>query len=163
MSESHPPAAKTSTSKRGHQTAHTLLTSTIPEHDQPFSYAVLELATDGDGDPQTQTQTTITLDDLTVKSYLTAALRQFLGLTGQAMAMSIDVLKADGSTCWVRLPREDMGSFAAAVAAYRGARDGETQYLLRVRGSSNWLGLLIGQAAQEEVFRGGGGGGGGEP
>ncbi|KAG5978000.1 hypothetical protein E4U55_006424 [Claviceps digitariae] len=128
--------------------AHPVFTTTlIPE--QYFSYAHLELATD-DPSPRPRTMT-ITLDNLTVKSYLNAALKQFLGLTG--LAIPIDILKAQDTTCWVRLPREDMASFAAAITAYRGSREGDTQYVLRMKGWSNWLGLLIGKAAQEEVFR----------
>ncbi|KAG5927233.1 hypothetical protein E4U42_002428 [Claviceps africana] len=124
-------------------TAYSALTTSLTA-EQRFSYAHLELASDG---PQP-----ITLDDLMVKSYMTAALKQFLGLTG--LAIPIDILKAQDATCWVRLPREDMASFAAAITAYRGSREGDTQYVLRIKGSSNWLGLLIGKAAQEEVFRG---------
>ncbi|KAG5943370.1 hypothetical protein E4U60_006697 [Claviceps pazoutovae] len=132
-------------SEHGQDFTHTSHTFTIPLAEQPWSYAYLELATDG--------LQTIKLDDLMVKSYMTAALTQFLGLTGSAIP--IDILKAQDSTCWVRLPREDMDSFAAAITAYRGSREGDTQYVLRMKGSSNWLGLLLGQVAQEEVFRGG--------
>ncbi|KAG6005685.1 hypothetical protein E4U21_007749 [Claviceps maximensis] len=128
------------------KSTHTAFTIALtPE--QRFSYAHLELAADG---PASQT---IMLDNLMVKSYMTAALKQFLGLTG--LAIPIDILKAQDVTCWVRLPREDMASFAAAITAYKGIWEGDTQYVLRMKGSSNWLGLLIGGAAQEEVFRGG--------
>ncbi|OAA52010.1 hypothetical protein NOR_00603 [Metarhizium rileyi] len=98
----------------------------------PFSYAHLELATDG---PQE-----VHLDDLLVKSYFTAALRQFLGLTGQAIP--IDILKTQEKACWVRLPKEDLQSFSAAVTAYRGASEGDTKYILRMKNCSDWLGLL---------------------
>ncbi|KAG5980310.1 hypothetical protein E4U43_006755 [Claviceps pusilla] len=124
---------------------HPVFTTTLTSK-QRFSYAHLELATDS---PQTMT---ITLDNLMVKSYMNAALKQFLGLTG--LAIPVDILKAQDTTCWVRLPREDMASFAAAMTAYSGSREGDRQYLLRMKGWSNWLGLLIGKAAQEVVFRG---------
>ncbi|KAG6056674.1 hypothetical protein E4U17_002032 [Claviceps sp. LM77 group G4] len=130
-------------SEHGQDFTHTSHTFAIPLAEQPWSYAYLELATDG---PQP-----ITLDNLMVKSYMTAALTQFLGLTGSAIP--IDILKAQDSICWVRLPREDMDSFAAAITAYRGSREADTQFVLRMKGSSNWLGLLLGQVAQEEVFR----------
>lgn len=141
MSSDSQTGYKNPSSKRGQETAHTLFTSTIKE--QPFAYAHLELDTDGPQD--------IKLDDLMVKSYFTAALKQFLGLTGQAIP--IDILKAQDSTCWVRLPREDLSSFAAAITAYRGSSDGDTQYILRMKGSSNWLGLLVSQVGQQALFQ----------
>ena len=109
----------------------------------PFAYAHMELATDGPQDIQ--------LDELMVKSYCTAALKQFLGLTGQAIP--IDILKAQGGACWVRVPREDLRSFAAGITAYNGVSEGDTQYILRLKRCSNWLGSLVGADRTDELWK----------
>jgi ribonuclease P/MRP protein subunit POP8 len=105
------------------------------------------LATDG---PQE-----IELDNLLVKSYCTAALKQFLGLTGQAIP--IDILKVQDTAAWVRLPKEDLKSFSAAITAYNGVNDGDTRYILRLKRCSDWLGLLTdpGLKRPEETQEGG--------
>jgi ribonuclease P/MRP protein subunit POP8 len=117
------------TQDSGKEAIHTTRTQTLAS---PFSYALLELVTDGPQD--------IHLDNILVKSYCTAALKQFLGLTGQAIP--IDVLKAESKACWLRMPKEDLGSFSAAITAYRGVSEGDTRYILRMKKCSDWLGLL---------------------
>lgn len=126
--------------KAGLESSHELLTCTIKS--PPFSYAHLELATDGPD--------AIELDNLQVKSYCTAALRQFLGITGAAISM--DILKAEGSECWVRVPRQDLGSFAAAITAWRGTNEGGTQCLLRIKQCSDWLGMMVGTDGQDRLW-----------
>ncbi|KAF4585488.1 hypothetical protein GQ602_004793 [Ophiocordyceps camponoti-floridani] len=111
----------------------------------PFSYAHLELATEDDDENEAPG-----LDDLQVKSYCTAALRQFLGLTG--VAISVDILKVDGRQCWVRVPRPDLGSFAAAITAWGGVTEGGSLRLLRIKRCSDWLGLLVGADGQERLW-----------
>ncbi|OAQ63489.1 hypothetical protein VFPPC_14670 [Pochonia chlamydosporia 170] len=123
------PSSQKPSAKWGQETSHVLRTQKISS---PFSYAHLELITDG---PQE-----IHLDNLLVKSYCTAALKQFLGLTGQAVP--IDILKAENRACWVRLPKEDLKSFSAAITAYNGVSEGDTRYILRMKRCSDWLGLL---------------------
>lgn len=100
-----------------------------------FSYAHLQLHTDGNGVP-------VALDELLVRSYCTNALRQYLGLTGAAIPL--DILKVAGDECWLRLPREDVKSFAAAITACRGSMENDTQCLFRIVQCSDWLGTMIG-------------------
>ncbi|PHH81211.1 hypothetical protein CDD80_47 [Ophiocordyceps camponoti-rufipedis] len=127
--------------------AREILTCTIKS--PPFSYAHLELATENDDDDDDDDEAQ-GLDDLQVKSYCTAALRQFLGLTG--VAISVDILKVDGRQCWVRVPRPDLGSFAAAITAWGGVTEGGSLRLLRIKRCSDWLGVLVGAAGQERLW-----------
>lgn len=94
-----------------------------------FGYVQLQLFTDGPDK--------IVLDDVLVRAYCNAALQQFLGLTG--LAIPLDTLKTLNSESWLRLPREDVSKFKAAITAYRGAKITDTTYLLRIAQSSNSL------------------------
>ncbi|KAL7931231.1 hypothetical protein V8C35DRAFT_310742 [Trichoderma chlorosporum] len=123
------------------QKSHELLTCTIKS--PPFSYVHLELLTN-------PPDAAVELDNLQVKSYCTAALRQFLGITGTAI--SLDVLKVDGSECWIRVPREDLGSFAAALTAWKGTGDEGVECLLRIKQCSDWLGTMVGSHGQERLW-----------
>ncbi|KAM4056033.1 hypothetical protein HRG_002957 [Hirsutella rhossiliensis] len=105
--------------KQGLESSYEILTCTIKA--PPFSYAHLELYTDRGPDDNGGAAE---LDNLQVRSYCTAALRQFLGLTG--VAISVDILKVEGSECWVRVPRPHLGSFAAAITAWKGTSEGGT-------------------------------------
>lgn len=110
----------------------------------PFAYAQLELCTDTN-DPKA-----IVLDDLQVKAYCTAALRQFLGVTGTAIPM--DILKVTPSVAWLRVPREDLPSFAAALTAWKGMSENGTGYLLRLKQCSDWLGTMVGADGHEKLW-----------
>lgn len=90
----------------------------------------------------------LVLDDLTLRQHLTAALRQFLGLTG--MGMPIDILKVSGSEAWVRVPREDLGAFAAAMTAWTGS--GGIVSGFRVCAAGPWLGALVGRNNQNKIW-----------
>lgn len=120
--------------------SHEILTCTIKA--PHFSYAHLEAVTDGT-EP-------VELDNLQVKSYCTAALRQFMGITGEAIAL--DILKVQGNQCWVRLPRPDLGTFAAAITAWRGTTEEDTQRVLRIRQCSDWLGTMVGSDGQDRLW-----------
>ncbi|KZZ89966.1 hypothetical protein AAL_07474 [Moelleriella libera RCEF 2490] len=126
--------------KWGQQTTHILSSRYISS---PYAYVHLELVTDGGQD--------IALDELMVMSYCMAALKQFLGLTG--IAIPTDILKAQDGAAWIRIPREDLKSFSAAITAYGGTSDGSTQYILRMKRSSEWLGTIVGQANAEATRR----------
>ncbi|KAF2963871.1 hypothetical protein GQX73_g9706 [Xylaria multiplex] len=89
------------------------------------------------------------LDALQVKSYCTAALKQFFGITG--MAIPLDILKVDGQSCWLRLPRDNLGAFAAAITAWQGTAQ-DVHSTLRIRGCSDWLGTLVGQQDEEKLW-----------
>jgi ribonuclease P/MRP protein subunit POP8 len=107
-----------------------------------FSYACLELVSD----PPTR----VPLDNLTVRSYLTSALTQFLGLTGSAI--SIDILKVEPKECWIRVPREDLSAVIAAVGGWIGRGENGVQVGWRVRANGNWLGSLVGARSAEKVW-----------
>lgn len=132
-------ALSTGTTKDNSKTAgksHDIYTTTIQT--PPYAYAHLELIT----------TTAMTLDNLQVRSYLTSALKQFLGLTGSGMP--IDILKVDGKECWVRVPRQDLGAFAAALAVWPGSGSAVTGFLIRAAG--DWLGALVGRSDQRKIW-----------
>lgn len=109
-----------------------------------FAYAHLELVTTDDEAEQA------TLDALEVRSWCAAALKRFLGVAGAGMP--IDVLKVQGSESWVRMPREDLGRFAAAITAGPGINNGSSPAVLRIRASGNWLGSLLARHDQHKLW-----------
>ncbi|KAK0727988.1 hypothetical protein B0T26DRAFT_596996, partial [Lasiosphaeria miniovina] len=130
-----------------------LMTCTIRA--PPFAYAQLAAVSD------TSSSTTDDLDALQVRAYCTSALRQFLGDTGAGMA--VDILSVTGSSCWVRVPRADLGAFAAALTAFGGVSltnsggggggGAKTAMLvLQVQACGDWLGSLIGRAEQGALW-----------
>ncbi|KAK0392228.1 hypothetical protein NLU13_1725 [Sarocladium strictum] len=122
-----------------------ILTCTIRA--PPFSYVHLEVVS---ADPTSNNQDS-NLDELQVKSYCSAACRQFLGLTGAAIP--IDILKVDGMDCWLRLPRQDLGSFSAAVTTWKGTTDEKGErVVLRVKQCSDWLGMMVGTEQQAKLW-----------
>ncbi|KAK5993207.1 hypothetical protein PT974_06636 [Cladobotryum mycophilum] len=140
-SSSNPDTERSSVEKSGLEKSHELLTCTLKT--PTFAYAHLELITDRQDEP-------IELDNLQVKSYCTAALRQFLGLTGSAIPL--DILKVNGSECWIRVPRQDLGPFAAAITAWKGTNDDGVQCLLRLKKCSDWLGTMVGSDGQDQLW-----------
>ncbi|CAK7264064.1 hypothetical protein SEPCBS57363_000881 [Sporothrix epigloea] len=139
-------AAKTKSAKESK--TRVLYGSTISQ--PPFAYAQIEVirisvllgagaGTDQEG-----------LDALQARSYCDAALKQFLGATGAAMPL--DLLRLDGSQFWVRLPREDLSLFAAALASWNTVSRNGTAMALRLKASGNWLGSLIGQTEQSSLW-----------
>ncbi|KAK5467989.1 hypothetical protein LTS15_000962 [Exophiala xenobiotica] len=76
------------------------------------------------------------LDEITARSYLTAALQQYLGLTGTAIA--IDILKVEGAHVWIRVPRDDESAVTAALSQWCSSADGSMSLRVEARGS--WLG-----------------------
>lgn len=148
----HPPPTKA-------QKFYELASSTLKT--PSFSYAHLELFTSSNATtPITTTTTDVEeLDALQVKSYCTAALKQFLGVAG--LSIPLDILKTQGRSCWVRVPREDLGAFAAAVTAWQGVSlddegggGGPQMATLRIRGCSDWLGTLVGGRGEERLWTG---------
>lgn len=97
----------------------------------PFAYMRISLRS-----LSSSTSSTV-LDELTVRSHLTSALTQFLGLHGSAIA--VDILKVEGAECWIRVPREDLSAVGAAVGGWVGEGVG-----WRVEGKGNWLSSLVG-------------------
>ncbi|GKT49314.1 uncharacterized protein ColSpa_09495 [Colletotrichum spaethianum] len=126
------------------QKSHELLTCTIKT--PLFSYAQLELVTDS---PQAS-DAAAGLDNLQVRSYCNAALRQFLGATGSAIP--IDILKVDGNQCWLRVPRPDLSPFAAAITAWAGVSEQGSRRVLRVKQCSDYLGAMVGADGQDKLW-----------
>ncbi|KXX78424.1 hypothetical protein MMYC01_203488 [Madurella mycetomatis] len=114
----------------------------------PFAYAHLSLAPT----PPDQSHGVPPLDALQVRSYLTSALRQFLGHTGAGM--SVDILLVRGGSAWVRVPQPDLGAFAAAVTAYpgTGSHGAETTMVLQLKACGDWLGALLGREEEAGLW-----------
>lgn len=123
------------------QKSHALVSSVIKT--PPYSYAHLELLSAG---PSRMAE----LDVLQVRSYCTSALKQFLGATG--MAVPLDILKVEGQSCWLRLPRDNLGAFAAAITAWQGTTQDGVHSTLLIRGCSDWLGALVGQQDEQKLW-----------
>ncbi|KAL1877098.1 hypothetical protein VTK73DRAFT_8835 [Phialemonium thermophilum] len=117
----------------------------------PISYVHLQMVAH-DNIP-----TAVPLDALQIRSYCTAALRQFLGDTG--VAIVVDILHVSGSECWVRVPRPDLAAFAAALTAFPGVSStpsdpsqGPQLVVLRIRACGDWLGALLGKANEQTLW-----------
>lgn len=145
MTEASASAAVTKDVKTKTQKSHELATCTIKS--PPFSYVQLELSTQGSGP---EADEAAVLDAVQVRAYCTAALRQFLGISGTAI--SIDILKVEGKQCWVRVPGPDLALFSAAVTAWNGNISNGTCSVLRVKASGNWLGALLGREEQTALW-----------
>ena len=138
-----PSSASTKQKQPKSSKGHEITTKTIKA--PPFSYACLELISDS-------TTSEIKLDDLTVRSYIMAALTQFLGLTGSAI--SVDILKVDGRECWIRVPPEDLSPVMAAVGGWVGGTEEEGKVGWKVKASGNWLSSLVGNQGLEKIWSG---------
>ena len=121
---------------------HSIATKTIKT--PQFSYACLRLISG------TVTSIGAPLDALTVRSYIGSALNQFLGLTGSAS--SIDILKVDKDECWIRVPREDLSSFLAAIGGWVGRSEVDGKVGWRVKASGNWLSVLVAQGEESHIW-----------
>jgi ribonuclease P/MRP protein subunit POP8 len=87
-----------------------------------------------------------TLDILTAKRYLNAALQRFLGLHGAAIA--VDILKLEGEEVWIRVPREDAMAVHEAVSGWVGE---DVKWI--VKGRDEWLVRLAGGGDGQDLFR----------
>ncbi|KAM7201511.1 hypothetical protein V8F33_003335 [Rhypophila sp. PSN 637] len=109
------------------------------------------------------------IDPLQVRSYCTAALQRFLGDTGAAIVPDILLIRSSSSSkkcqqeadIYLRLPRQDLGAFAAAITAYpgrqvskgSGAKQDEGGWLLlQFQSCGDWLGSLIGKAEETDIW-----------
>ncbi len=90
------------------------------------------------------------LDSLTVRSHIMSALTQFLGVTGSAI--SVDILKVEGTECWIRVPREDLSPILAALGGWVGGSETEGKVGWRTKGSGNWLSVLVGESGKESIW-----------
>jgi len=133
-------APHTNKPKEKQPKGHEIATKTIKT--PPFSYIYLELISDSTSN--------ITLDEITVRSHVTAALTQFLGLAGSAISM--DILKVEGMECWLRVPREDLSPVLAAVGGWVGGNDDDGKVGWRVKAKGNWLSSLVGSQGVEKIW-----------
>ncbi|BCR85078.1 uncharacterized protein ACHE_20536S [Aspergillus chevalieri] len=122
--------------------------------DPPWTYLKLQLISQAQANFQAKNDTP--LDPLTARTYLTAALAQFLGLVGTSI--SIDILKiASSSTSksifsatptsenvvWIRVPRPDAAAVVAALSSWIGGTTGNGGVAWRVCAKGNFLGALV--------------------
>ncbi|KAJ9612032.1 hypothetical protein H2200_003627 [Cladophialophora chaetospira] len=105
-------------------------TTTITLRNPPYTYFHLHLHTLSEQNSQS-------LDELTIRSYLTSALQQYLGLTGTAIP--IDILKVDGLDAWIRVPRDDEVAVTAAVSQWVGVKG----IGLKIEARGSWLGGVV--------------------
>ncbi|OJJ68674.1 hypothetical protein ASPBRDRAFT_133052 [Aspergillus brasiliensis CBS 101740] len=136
-----PPQTTTTTSKRKSPNTTSTSDPNTPKtihftsRTPTWTYLKLQLITN----PPTSTSST-PLDPLTARTYLSAALSQFLGLTGTSIP--IDILKispssstsqkgkstgglgSSGSTVWTRVPRDDAAAVVAALSSWIGGNTG---------------------------------------
>ena len=127
-----------SSGRIGLDTSHEILTCSIKS--PPFSYVHLELITDAANDDAK-------LDQIQLKSYCNAALKQFMGLTG--LAVAVDILKVHNCQGWVRVPRQDLSVFAGAITAWGGTSEDGKQTILMLKQCSDWLGTMVAGADWE--------------
>ncbi|GKZ89434.1 hypothetical protein CBS63078_5135 [Aspergillus niger] len=155
----------TTTSDSSPKTIH--FTSRTPT----WTYLKLQLVTNP---PSTSTSP---LDPLTARTYLSAALSQFLGLMGTTIPL--DILKVSpppsssssteggktggsGSTVWARVPRDDAAAVVAALSSWIGGSTGTntngggdaaggSSVAWRVCAKGNYLGALV-NGGGGEVF-----------
>lgn len=108
-----------------------------------FTYARLELSTRNRNGP-------IELDVLTMRTYINLALSQYLGV--MSAGFSVDVVNVDAKGCWLRLHREDLGSFIVAVSSWVGITESGHDISWKVQGAARWLNLLIGNQDTQEIW-----------
>ncbi|KAL7650588.1 hypothetical protein ACMYSQ_010365 [Aspergillus niger] len=133
-----------------------------------WTYLKLQLVTNP---PSTSTSP---LDPLTARTYLSAALSQFLGLMGTTIP--IDILKVSppsssssteggktggsGNTVWTRVPRDDAAAVVAALSSWIGGGTGTntngggdaaggSSVAWRVCAKGNYLGALVNRGGGE--------------
>jgi len=90
------------------------------------------------------------LDALSVRRYLNAALSRFLGLMG--ISTPIDILKIDQQDVWIRVPRDDATAVHEAVSSWLSnpggmANGNGTRWI--VKGRDDWLVRLHGGTGQD--------------
>ncbi|KAF1353466.1 hypothetical protein BDV97DRAFT_396300 [Delphinella strobiligena] len=101
--------------KRKKTTKHTTL-SQFTIRNPAWSYIHLSLILPSTSSPSTSPPSP--LDSPTAQLHLQSALSSFLGLHGTAVP--IDFLKIEGQQVWLRVPREDVSAFVAAMGGWVG-------------------------------------------
>ncbi|PYH98965.1 hypothetical protein BO71DRAFT_343780 [Aspergillus ellipticus CBS 707.79] len=166
MSASAPsttPPTTTTTKRKSPSSSTTPAPKTIhfTARNPQWTYLKLQLV------PQPNTpSTTQPLDPLTARTYLSAALTQFLGLTGTAIPIDILKISSDESEpepgsptiskiVWVRVPRDDASAVVAALSSWIGGSTGGDSsagnVAWRVCAKGNYLGALV-QGSGSDLF-----------
>ncbi|RAL10019.1 uncharacterized protein BO97DRAFT_145407 [Aspergillus homomorphus CBS 101889] len=152
---SQPRPAEPGTSKRKAPTEQPPSTPAVSftTRNPPWTYLKLQLTHQP---PVSQSNLTQPLDPLTARTYLSAALNQFLGLSGTAI--SIDILKieapsgsANAKTIWIRVPEPDASAVVAALSSWVGGSSssgggeatGNGNVAWRVCAKGNFLGAIL--------------------
>jgi ribonuclease P/MRP protein subunit POP8 len=115
----------------------------------PWSYVHLQHLTSGTTTNQAPgSKQAADLDAITAHQHLIAALRQFLGLHGAAIAF--DITKLSGQEVWIRLAAEDRSALVAATGGWVSS-GGEGW---RVVGWSSWDAgaSRVGRASGQDLF-----------
>jgi ribonuclease P/MRP protein subunit POP8 len=64
----------------------------------------------------------------------------------------VDILKVEATECWIRVPREDLSPVVAAVGGWIGGNETEGKVGWRIKGSGNWLSVLVGERGKESIW-----------
>lgn len=101
--------------------------------DAPYAYIHISVAN--------SSRASSSLDEITIRQHLLAALKQYLGLHGTAI--EIDILKISGLQAWLRMQRDDEMAVVASLSQYSGNSNHD---FIRVLDRSSWLGTLTNSA-----------------
>ncbi|EFR00725.1 hypothetical protein MGYG_03730 [Nannizzia gypsea CBS 118893] len=142
--------------KRKHKSGSAETLITLTSRKPQWAYLHLELVSASSDSIVKSSSASIVLDPLTAKTYLSAALSQYLGLSGTAIP--IDILKigdrpgqTDGKSVWIRVPYEDAAAVTAAMSSWIGADSGSgsANVAWRVISRRSHLGALVGGSGME--------------
>jgi ribonuclease P/MRP protein subunit POP8 len=131
-----PPHARFSYKMTQNQSAPKDITATITLRNHPYSYFHLRFNS-------LETQTQHPFDELTLRSYLTAALQQYLGLTGTAIP--VDILKVEDQNAWIRVPSDDEIAVTAAITQWVGVQGVSLGIVAR----GTWLGGVLARGRRD--------------
>jgi ribonuclease P/MRP protein subunit POP8 len=94
---------------------------------------------------QLSTNSTSQLDNVMARSYIHAALSQFLGLTGTAI--ETNPLKVEGKEIWLRVPTEASSAVVAAVSQWTSLTQGLS---LQVKSKGTWLAAVVARGTTDD-------------
>ncbi|RAH44735.1 uncharacterized protein BO95DRAFT_169452 [Aspergillus brunneoviolaceus CBS 621.78] len=155
-SQSHPAEPESAKRKAPTEQTSSTPTLTFTTRNPLWTYLKLQLTHQP---PVSQSTLTQPLDPLTARTYLSAALNQFLGLSGTAI--SIDILKIEPSTgtnaktIWIRVPAPDASAVVAALSSWVGGSslsgdaNGAGNVAWRVCAKGNFLQALVNGSGAE--------------
>lgn len=113
-------------------------TTSFTLRNPPYTYFHLLTTTHTNG--STTASNPPSLDEITLRTHLTSALNQYLGITGTAIPIDIFKVETVTGEAWVRIPRGDESAVVAALSQWVG----KGGVVVRILGRGSWLGGLIG-------------------